>query len=868
MKFSIYEKVVPRREPIYSDLPSDLLPEIKEYLSTQGIYQLYKHQADMFEIAGQRKNIVITTSTASGKTLSFLLPVLQSILTNPYTRAFFVYPTKALASDPYRAMLPLVEYFGHVKLKIGVYDGDTPVNDRTKIRTSANIILTNPEMLNTSFLPHHHNASFSSIFKNLKYVVIDELHSYRGAFGSHLANVMRRLERICNYYSSSQQFFCSSATIANPVELAENVCGDKFELISEDGSSSPQKHYYFLQPPTDRNGMSLTSPLTIATDLIASLVSQNHSFIAFCKSRRAVEVVTKESRDKLRSYEFSGVDYADAISGYRGGYTPEERKEIERKMIAGKLHGLISTNALELGIDIGKVDTTILTGYPGTRASFWQQSGRAGRSGQESNTYLILDNLPVDQYIGIDPDWLFENNSENAVIDHANPTIQLAHARAAAFELAIIPDDIFFKDSVELLEMLQEARIEGGAYTWCGKGFPAADISMRNIDKIRYKLISSTTGKAITEMEEMQAFLEIHKGSIYMHDSLFYVILDLDCNSRVATAKPIDVNYYTAPWSITSVSIIKTGKTKSLGRTNIHFGDLDINCIIKGHKHLQFHNHQNLGFEEIDPLSKSFDTEGVWIDIPLNVKHALNGSPKNYFEGLGFAIHNSMLMTTMTTSNDASNGIISHKMDDGTDNIYMAVCIYDLFVGGLGYSEKAYDVIEPIINNAIKMVSGCKCKDGCPACVGDYTLEKSVVLWELMSIYEELPAPSFLKVAPVPVTTWTEKPFAFLEIKDKWKEFTDHIVSKGEYFAKFLSTVTDVSVVETPKPKLTIVLSNAFYQSWISNEDNLPKLRNMLSHYIDFPIHDFELELAVDPSAKEDTDKREKLLKRYRDLTR
>jgi DEAD/DEAH box helicase domain-containing protein len=387
------------------------------------------------------------------------------------------------------------------------------------------------------------------------------------------------------------------------------------------------------------------------------------------------------------------------------------------------------------------------------------------------------------------------------------------------------------------------------------------------MDKIRYKLISNTTGKLITEMEEIQAFLEIHKGSIYMHDSLFYLILDLDCNNKIATAKPIDVNYYTVPATVTIITIIKTKMTKPLGRTNIHFGELDINCIVSGHKRLQFHNHQNLGFEKIDPLSKSFDTEGVWIDIPLNVKHALNGITK-YFDGLGFAIHNSMLMTTMTTSNDASTGIIAHKTDDGTDNIYMAVCIYDLFVGGLGYSEKAYDVIEPIINNAIKMVSGCKCKDGCPVCVGDYTLDKSVVLWELMSIYDELPAPSFLKVAPVPVQTRTEKPFSFLELKDKWKEFTDHIVSKGEYFAKFLSTVTDVSVDETPKPKFTIVLSNSFYQSWISNEDNLPKLRNMLSHYIDFPNRDFELELAVDPNASEDTGISEKLLRRYRDLTR
>ncbi len=872
-RFVIYKKIINKRDADYADFPETMLPQIKEYLLQSGIKQLYQHQADMFTSAREGKNIVITTSTASGKTLSFLLPVLQEILTKPSTRAIFIYPTKALASDQYRAMLPLVAYFGESKIQIGVYDGDTPVNERRKIRNSANIILTNPEMMNLTFLPNHSSFDFNFIFSNLKYIVIDELHSYRGAFGSHLANVFRRLNRICKYHTSSPQFLCSSATIANPVELATNICGKEFTLIDKDGSPAPQKQYYFLQPPLVRDTSFRVSAASLSADLIPEFVMEKRSFIAFCKARKTVEIVLKEARHKLGYDGIQGQDYSNTISGYRGGYTPEERKEIERKMISGSLQGLISTNALELGIDIGKVDTTLLTGYPGTRASFWQQAGRAGRSGQSSDTYLVLDNLPFDQYLSIKPDWLFEGSSENAVIDKNNLFIQLAHIRAAAAELPLTLDDVaIFPDLGEIIPVLigaKELRSVKGKYMWCGQDFPAGDYSLRNMDKQRYKLTNSDTDAVITEMDETQAFREIHEGAIYMHDGQSFQVLSLDLQSKTAIAKPTDENYYTMPLTGNMLTIIKEQKETIIGRTRCHFGDINVNYMVGGYKKLQFHNHQNLGFQELEPkLSKAFDTEGVWIDLPQNVdqvykqltpfKGAIKDFWMNYYDGLGFALLNAAMMATMTTKEDVGATNIQDTNNGSGAN---AVCLYDLFVGGLGYSEKAYDIIGGIIDNAIRMVSGCKCKDGCPACVGDYSLDKAIVLWGLRNLYEEIALPDNIKIPPVSKDTFIEKPFSFDKLAHEWSAFTEFIFTKGEYLSGF---TTSVKSVRLDGPKLIFLLNNDFYKTWLLESYNKMMLKNMISQYVNVPIQ-FDIEAEFEPSETED--KGDKLARRYNDLT-
>jgi DEAD/DEAH box helicase domain-containing protein len=878
----IYNKTIHKREAKYVDFPSNLSQEISGYFSLKGIEKLYSHQAEMFEKAMERNNIVITTSTASGKTLSFLLPVLNEILSNPLARAIFIYPTKALASDQYRAILPYLEYFGENRISAGVYDGDTTVNERSRIRKNANIILTNPEMINAAFLPNHSKFGFDFIFSNLKYVVIDELHTYRGAFGSHLANVFRRLGRVCRYYNSSPQYLCSSATIANSVELAEEICGQKFIKIDKDGSPAPKKNYKLVQPPKlmghDKKYYGQVQSTAVAADLIPDLVENDNSFIAFAKSRRNVEVVLKEARDKLEAESFFGVSLKDKISGYRGGYTPLERKEIENKMITGVLCGLVSTNALELGIDIGKIDTTVIVGYPGTRASFWQQTGRAGRSGKESTNYLILDNLPFDQYIAINPDWLFESGSENAVVDKNNLLIELSHIRAAAAEIPLTLDDIsIFPDLGETIPVLiraNELTNQSGKFAWCGNSFPAGDFSLRNIDKLRYKLINKENNKEITEMDEMQAFREIHNGAIYMHDGVQYQVIKLDLESRTAFAIAFNGNYYTMPGGTTNIRTIQGSKDVDYKRVKVEFGDVNVDEIVYMYKKLQFHNHQNLGFEQLEkPLSKAYDTESTWIRVPDNVvkiyrsllQESQNGMiiRNNHFEGLCYAIKNAALMSTMTEQEDIgvtmSNTAIELSQNFN-DEVYMF--IYDKYVGGLGYSEKVFDLIAKIIEDAIKMVSGCKCESGCVACIGDYKLDKAMVLWGLKNLLEEIEVPKDIKLVEYAPSIFIKKQFKFNELQEKWKEFCDYMRENGDNFATFLSTISEV---EIHNRTLTLVLNNAFYKEWVMEESNKKSIINIISFHTYAPIG-IELKIRLEETEKDTKNIKNKLQRRYEDL--
>lgn len=880
---TIYKKTIPERKAVYSDYPENLLPELKEYLSESGIKQLYCHQAEMFEKVCAKENVVITTSTASGKTLSFLLPVLQEILKNPLARAIFIYPTKALASDQYRAILPYLEAFGEGRISAGVYDGDTPTNERSRIRKNANIILTNPEMLNGAFLPNHSKFGFDFIFSNLKFIVIDELHTYRGAFGSHLANVFRRVSRVCKYYGAKPQYLCSSATIANPVELAKEICGQEFGLVDRDGSPSSKKNYALVQPPKilgqDKRYYGQVQSSTVAASLIPKLVENSNSFIAFAKSRRNVEVVLKEARDKLETESFFGGSLTEKISGYRGGYTPLERKEIESKMISGKLSGLVSTNALELGIDIGKIDTTILIGYPGTRASFWQQTGRAGRSGMECTNYLILENLPFDQYIAINPDWLFESSSENAVIDKNNLLIELAHIRAAAAEIPLTLDDIsLFPDlgeSIPVLLRASELVSQNGKFAWCGTSFPAGDFSLRNIDKARYKLMNKETNQEITQMDEMQAFREIHKGAIYMHDGAQYQVIDLDVESRTAYAIPFNGNYYTMPGGNTNIRIIHSAKDMEYKRSHINFGEVNVDDVVYMYKKLQFHNHQNLGFEQLEkPLAKDFDTESTWIRMPDNVvsvyrrllTESANGKiiRNNHFEGLCHAIKSAAMMATMTEQEDIgvtmSNNAIELS-DNFDDQVFLF--IYDKYIGGLGYSEKVYDLIPDILEKAIQMVGGCSCDKGCVACIGDYKLDKKVVLWGLNNMLEELEAPKDIKLIEYAPSTFMKKPFSFEELPEKWKEFCMYLQENGESFASFLSTVKKVEVKERC---LQLEVASAFYKQWILEETNKKSLVNIIGFYTDAE-QNLELVITIPETPEDKSEVKEKLERRYENLT-
>lgn len=872
-ELTIYRKILPEKPASYAEFPVSLDEQIQEYLKVQGISKLYTHQTQMYETAEEGKNVVITTSTASGKTLSFLLPVLQKILEDPLTRAIFIYPTKALASDQYRAIQPILEYFGEGRISAGVYDGDTLPAERSRIRKSANIILTNPEMLNSAFLPNHSNYGFDFIFSNLKYVVIDELHSYRGAFGAHLANIFRRMKRICDYYKASPQFLCSSATIANPVELAGKICGTEFVLIDKDGSPAPEKEYQILQPPQIKGkndkvyGRRAAS--TVAADLIPELVEGEHHFIAFGKSRRNVEVILKEARDKLDAERCS---LAGKIAGYRGGYTPLERKEIEQKMMSGELSGLVSTNALELGIDIGKLDSTVIVGYPGTRASFWQQTGRAGRSGEKCVNYLILENQPFDQYIAISPEWLFNKESENAIVDPNNLLIELAHIRAAAAEMPLSLDDIaLFPDLGEIIPVLmkaEEVKSLSGRFAWSGAAFPAGDYSLRNMDQTRFSLILQEEDRVITEMDEAQAYHELHPGAVYMHEGVLYEVVKLDLVSRIAEAVPFEGNFYTVPAGTKETRILQTFHEDEFGRTKFHFGDVNVNEVISMYKKLQFHNHQNLGYVQLEqPLQKDYDTESTWIEIPENVVDTYHSlllpTPSgelvlnNHFEGIAYAVKNAAMMVTMTERDDIDVVISNNALiPDGNEKQVVSLYIYDKYEGGLGYSEKIYDLVPQIVDNAVQMIKGCVCESGCPACVGDYNLDKKMVLWGLENLKEQTKAPEYCRKNVEKPKTSIQKKYSFSKLPEQWEELCESIIQNGEKGGAFLKTVKEVTV---EGHRLILTVENGFYGIWMMEKENIRSIENTLRYHAVCPA-DMKVEVRVE----EDKEKAKKIEEKLR----
>lgn len=859
---------IDKREADYITFPEEMSEELQGFLRSQGIEKLYSHQYEMFKRASRGENVIITTSTASGKTLSFLLPVVEKILKDPTTRAIFVYPTKALAHDQFRNFLPILEFFGADRIQAGIYDGDTPTNERTRIRKNANIILTNPEMLNSAFLPNHSIYGFNHIFSRLKYFVIDELHVYRGAFGSHMANVMKRLNRICKYYKASPQYLFSSATIANPVELAENITGNKFNHINKDGSPGSAKKIYVWQPPFVRDSEYRKTPEEEASELIPDLIQDGVRFISFCKSRREVEVVLKEARDRLSNIEglpSLANDLTDKISGYRGGYKPEERKEIEERLSKGHITGVIATNALELGIDIGSLELAISCGFPGTKASFWQQIGRAGRRGDGAVGVLILDVSPLDQYIAINSEWLVKTGMENAVIDKDNLFIQLAHTRAAAAELPLSLDDASqFPDLGEIVPVLIKAgeiKNDAGLFTWIGKDFPAGDFSLRNISRDIYKIINKQNGVMLTEMDEYQAFHEVYPKAIYIHDGLQYLVEKLDLVNRIAEVVPVDMNYFTVPFTDTAVKIINEFKNKEIARTIAIFGDVNIKEGVPAYKMIQFHNRQNLGFEPIrENLFTELETEGMWYLIPEDVDSIINAYTQfNYYNGLKHALLTATRMRTMATSEDIGGTIFNTAEKNGeVKRAY--IILYDLYPGGLGFTEKAFDYSEEILYEAINLVTNCRCRDGCPACVGDYHLDKKLVLWGLEGMLKEKPSPIEVTKKAPEVMVFEEKHFEFKDIVEKWNDFVLFLNKRSETFVQFFTTIKNVRVMGD---KLIFSVSSSFYKEWIMETQNKAKMENIIRRYVKVSEH-----FSIDVEIENKDSKMDKLMRRYDDLTK
>ncbi len=852
----IATRSINERKAQFVEAPEQLHPELQNWMKQNGYDKLYSHQAEMFEKASAGKSVVITTGTASGKSLSFYLPVVQRILDNPARRAIFIYPTKALTKDQYRNIKEFVAFFGENRIQAGVYDGDTSPNERSRIREQANIILTNPDMINAGFLPNHNKYGFAHIFANLDTIVIDELHAYRGAFGSHVSNVFRRLLRICDYHGNKPRFLCSSATIANPQELAENVCHTPFEIVNQDGSPAPAKYIHFFQPEYLEEAQRKKSVSEELKVILPELVFSGVRSITFCQSRRESEIVTKESRDILSSDPMQyGINMSDKISAYRGGYTPIERARIEKDLVDGTLLGVVSTNALELGIDIGSLDAVIMGGFPGTRASFWQQLGRAGRNGSEAHAIVMLKEKPLDQYVGKNPDWLLQAESENAIIDRDNLYIQLSHIRAASAELPLTIDDVAsFPDLGEIIPLLvKEGELieQNSTYQWSGDISPAHEISLRNITGDTIKVVDMEKEETITIVDIIQAKKEFYPGAIYLHDSVQYKSIQLDLESKTAFVKEVASNYYTEPHKPGNIAVIMEHEHEKEYRINRFFGDVKVTVLVTGFKMVEFNTHQNLGYTDLaEILRTEMETEACWIEIPDNVVRTFVATGKapslepespsakvprfDYSEGLVHCLKAAASMLVMATDSDLGGDIFSF-VDEETKKTKYAIVLYDGYPGGLGFSEKVFDYLDKIIQNAGTFVKNCSCKNGCPVCVGDHRVDKHLILWALRNFYKELASPMSgiigERLDRQPETSLPKMKWE--DVKTHWPALIDRFQKEDRFGGKFLN---EVLKVEQSQETLHLYFPTGILKI-ANNETVLKGIKTELNIIVDVPEH-------------------------------
>lgn len=724
-------EVLPAQPAKYAPFPEGLHPALVMALKSRGIAQLYTHQSEAVAQALAGKSTVVVTPTASGKTLCYNLPVVHSILTDPSARALYLFPTKALAQDQLAQVKELIEPTG-AQIHPYVYDGDTPANLRPHIRQAGHIVVTNPDMLHTGILPHH--TRWVRLFENLKYVVIDELHTYRGVFGSHLANVLRRLHRICRFYGSDPQFLCSSATIANPKELAERLTGKPMHLVDDNGAPRGEKHFIIYNPPVVTQD-GLREPLLRATRRIAAtFLKHDIQTIVFARSRLNTEVlVTYLKEEMAKGSRGTTTKRAREIRGYRGGYLPLQRREIERGLRDGDVLGVVSTNALELGIDVGQLEACVMAGFPGTIASAWQQSGRAGRRQGVSAAVLITSSSPLDQYIAEHPDYFFGRSPEHALINPDNLMILVSHIKCAAFELPFTGDEAFGVDvagTQEILAYLQEERIlryAGGRWHWMSENFPAEDISLRSASSENFVIVDTTEPdhRVIGEMDRLAAMTMLHTHAIYLHEGEQYLVDRLDWDERRAYVHRVDVDYYTDANLAVTIRPLDVFRSEKVGPLERSFGEVMTACKATIFKKIKLYTHENVGWGEIHLPEDEMHTASYWITVPEPV-HGLFAPDELQSALLGVAnlLESLAPMFLMCDPRDLLATTQIRSPYTGLPTIFL----YDAYPGGIGLSDKAYDLHEMLLQAAFDRVRDCVCQDGCPACVGPETGGKQPTL--------------------------------------------------------------------------------------------------------------------------------------------
>ncbi len=710
-------RVLPAREAKYAPFPEELDARIVQVLKARGIERLYTHQRQALDCALAGRDFVVVTPTASGKTLCYNLPVLNAILKDNAARALYLFPTKALSSDQVSELYSMVEALG-ADIKAFTYDGDTPASARTAIRQAGHVVVTNPDMLHQGILPHH--TKWVRLFENLKYVVIDEIHAYRGVFGSNLANVLRRLERICAFYGAHPTFICCSATIHNPKELAENMTARSMTMIDDNGAPAGRRHVIFYNPPVINRQLGIRAgSLPTTRDIAARLVRAGVQSIVFARSRLAVEVLVRYAKDIVRD----PLGNAGRVRGYRGGYLPTLRREIERELRAGNVDLVVSTNALELGIDIGQLDACVMCGYPGTIASTWQQAGRAGRRSNESLMILVASSNPLDQYIIGHPDYFFGQSPERAFINPDNLYILLNHLKCAAYELPFQEGEKFgnVEETDELLHYLADQnilRLVSGRWYWMAEEFPQAGVNLRSASDQNFLIIDITNPKkhrVIGEMDRFTVPMLLHKYAIYMHEGRQYQVEELDFDDKKAYIREVDVGYYTDADLTTSLKVLDEFESEPLGLLSRHRGEVLVSSIVTLFKKIRFDTHENLGWGPVTLPELEMQTTACWWTLPagLEAKYGKDDM-KTAMVALAYLMRHIAPMYLMCAPTDIS--VVYHVKDPFSDR--PTVYLYDHIPGGVGLSDRVYEMNMELFIEARRMLAACPCENGCPSCVG------------------------------------------------------------------------------------------------------------------------------------------------------
>jgi DEAD/DEAH box helicase domain-containing protein len=691
------------REARLAPLPEELHPRVREALAAQGIDTLYTHQRQAWDAAARGEHVVVTTGTASGKTLAFNLPVLDAIASDSKQRALYLYPTKALAQDQLRAL----SSFQLPRLRAAIYDGDTETERRWQIRKWANLVLTNPDMLHVGVLPHHDR--WGDVLSNLRYVIVDEAHVYRGVFGSHVANVLRRLRRLAKIHGAEPQFLLASATIANPGELVESLLGVRASVVGDDGAPRAERTVVLWNPPLTDEELGLrASPLGEASRLLGELVTRRLRTLLFAKSRKAAELIHRFTADRLGD--------SSRLSPYRAGYTPAQRREIEQRLSAGELLGVSATNALELGIDVGLLDAVVSVGFPGTVSSLRQQWGRAGRRGH-GLAALIASEDALDQYFMREPQALLGRRVEAAILDHENHRVLDGHVRAAAFEAPLDDGDraVLGDTALERAAELPELKRTDAGYVWAGRDYPAARVPLRSTGMDAFTVVDRETGSVLGLVEHERAFSTVHEGAIYLHRGEQFRVVSLDLEARAALVEPFAGDYYTQAKKETMTAIDQARRTAWRCGLELSFGDVVVTEQVVAYQKKSIHDQASFDLVELDLPQTEFETEAIWF-VPQPWMTEDLDSERRLLGSLHAAEHSLIALLPLWAMCDRWDiGGLSTNVhfQTGAPTIF----VYDGHPGGVGITERGFEAFEGWVADTAGMLRGCPCLLGCPSCV-------------------------------------------------------------------------------------------------------------------------------------------------------